>query len=115
MQVVYFEVIQQKEGNINGQHIIDCFYIPEEVVILYKKRYGNLAYSLTNAPPLLKRAREIAEGRTLNETNVTTSSIKKFECDDQALKDLINKINSKTRLEIMVRSDMEKLFLKLVQ
>ncbi len=112
MKVVYFKRNAPSGFHIHAGSYADCFYIPNENLVLYKEQHGSFggqSYSLTDRAEILGQARAIAEGKIPNVKGVTFSDTKEFEYDNSKLQELMQNARLKTELETKVKSGIEEL------
>lgn len=98
--------------HIHAGSYADCFYIPDENVVLYRQRIGTFGgkdYSLTDKREILDEARAIEKNEPLGKANIAFSNVKEFEYDDSKIKELISNAESKSELEKKVQSGIEDL------
>ncbi len=104
MKVVYFKRNARSPINIHAGYYADCFYVPDENLVLYKEQYGSFGgqdYSLTKKDRILKEARSLAKGKIPKAENVSFSDIKEFEYDSSKLLELIQNTRLKSVLELI--------------
>jgi len=112
MKVVYFNRNARSPIHIHAGSYANCFYIPNENLVLCKEQYGSFGgqdYFLTDRTKMLEEARAIAEGRTPSVEGVSFSDIKEFEYDSSRLRELIQNTRLKTELQTKVKSGIEDL------
>lgn len=112
MNVIYFERNARSSRHVHEGHYANCFYVPDENIVLYKEQHGTFGgedYSLTDRAKSLEEAKSIASGRTPNVNGVTFSNIKKFEYESSKLLELIKNARLKAELQTKVESGIEDL------
>ncbi|MCD6215743.1 MAG: hypothetical protein J7J92_01555 [Candidatus Aenigmarchaeota archaeon] len=108
MRVIHY-VRTFESIHIHATPCIDCFYIPDEDILLYKGEdtFGGIRYSLINDPVILGEARKIANGEIPQVKNVEFSDIIELDYNSNKLRELVENAQLRNKLDKKVKSGIE--------
>jgi len=112
MRVIYYRRNTYEGYNVFEGAFSECFYVPEEKIVLVKERIGSFGtpyYTITNRKEILEEAEAIAKGKAPFVKNVNFYDVEEFDYDSLKLRRLIQATKKKNQLEKMVISGFKDL------
>ncbi len=113
MKVIYYARSVPGHRRIHSGSYADCFYIPDEKVILFQGRHDTsrkMDHPLSEHPEMLAEGTAIASGSIPKVDGVRFSEVKEFQYDGAVLRDLIDSARQQKDWEKKVSEGFKGLF-----